>query len=102
MMLKRLSVAAAIAVTVTASALVPAAAIAAPPGQADCVAQYVHDFKVLFPDNTIGDLQGHLGVPLPGYPFGIGGQAHYLQPFGSLLQGQATAGHDACPFDLTP
>jgi uncharacterized protein YcbX len=27
---------------------------------------------------------------------------HFLQPFGQLLQGQATAAHDACPFDLTP
>ena len=70
-----------------------------PPGQADCVAQFVNDFKALFPGYTVGDLQGQV-APIPGY--GSGGQAHYLQPFGNLLQGQATAGHDACPFDLTP
>jgi len=62
----------------------------------------VSDFKTLFPDFTIGDLQGHLGEAIPGYPFEIGGQAHYLQPFGTLLKGQATAPPDACPFDLTP
>ncbi len=73
-----------------------------PPGQADCVAQYVSDFMALFPGFTIGDLQGHLGEAIPGYPFEIGGQAHYLQPFGVLLKGQATAAPDACPFDLTP
>jgi hypothetical protein len=92
----------ALAVLVAAAVAVAPAAADPPSGQADCVAQYVSDFRTLFPDFTVGDLQGHLGEPIPGYPFGIGGQAHYLQPFGDLLQGQATAAHDACPFDLTP
>ena len=39
---------------------------------------------------------------IPGYVFPTGGQAHFLQPFGGVLNGQATAAHDACPFDLTP
>jgi hypothetical protein len=78
-------------------------AVADPPaGQADCVAQFVTDFQNLFPGYTIGQVQGQLGVQIPGYIFPTGGQAHFLQPFGALLQGQATAGHDACPFDLTP
>src|SRR2546425_274388 len=85
-----------------AAVAVPAAAADPPPGQADCVAQFVSDFQNLFPGFTIGDVQGHLGLPIPGYVFPIGGQAHYLQPFGQLLRGQATAAHDACPFDLTP
>jgi hypothetical protein len=41
-------------------------------------------------------------VEIPGYVFPTGGQAHFLQPFGELLKGQATAAHGACPFDLTP
>lgn len=91
------------AAAIAASAVLAGPAAASPPaGKAGCVAQYVSDFKALFPDNTVGDLQGHLGIPLPGYIFGIGGQAHYLQPFGELLRGQATAAPDACPFDLTP
>jgi hypothetical protein len=90
------------AIATSAAVLAPTAPASPPPGHADCVAQYVSDFKALWPDNTVGDLQGHLGVPLPGYVFGIGGQAHYLQPFGQLLQGQATAPPTACPFDLTP
>jgi hypothetical protein len=88
-----------------AAAAVAAAApvSAAPPaGQADCVAQFVTDFQALFPDFTIGQVQGQLGVSIPGYLFPTGGQAHFLQPFGTLLEGQATAAHDACPFDLTP
>ena len=43
-----------------------------------------------------------LGVPILGYIFPIGGQAHYLQPFGELLRAQAMALHGQCPFDLTP
>ena len=94
---------AALAATVFLAAVaVPAAAADPPPGQADCVAQFVSDFQNLFPGFTIGDVQGHLGVPIPGYIFPTGGQAHFLQPFGALLQGQATAPHAACPFDLTP
>lgn len=81
---------------------VPPAVADPPPGRADCVAQFVSDFQNLFPGFTIGDLQGHLGLPIPGYLFPTGGQAHFLQPFGELLKGQATAAHDACPFDLTP
>ena len=73
-----------------------------PAGQADCVAQFVSDFQNLFPGFTIGDVQGHLGLPIPGYLFPTGGQAHFLQPFGELLKGQAIAAHNACPFDLTP
>ena len=69
---------------------------------ADCVAQFVTDFQNLFPGFTIGDVQGHLGLPIPGYLFPTGGQAHFLQPFGELLKGQAIAAHNACPFDLTP
>ena len=72
---------------------------AAAPASADCVAQYVHDFMVLFPGFTIGDIQGRT-VVVPGYPFV--GQAHTLQPFGVLLQTQATAATNGCPFDLTP
>ncbi len=90
------------AATLLAAVAVPAAAADPPQGQADCVAQFVSDFQNLFPGFTIGDVQGHLGLPIPGYVFPIGGQAHYLQPFGQLLRGQATAAHDACPFDLTP
>jgi hypothetical protein len=83
--------------------LAAAPTVAAPPaGQADCVAQFVTDFQALFPGFTIGDVQGHLGLPIPGYAFPTGGQAHFLQPFGALLQGQATAAHDGCPYDLTP
>ena len=89
-----------VAVAVAAIAAAPAAA-APPPGQADCVAQFVSDFMTLFPNFTIGDVQGHSGLDIPGY-LGPGGQAHYLQPFGTVLQGQATASPDACPFDLTP
>ena len=85
-----------------AAIAVPAAAADPPQGQADCVAQFVSDFQNLFPGFTIGDVQGHLGTPIPGYIFPTGGQAHFLQPFGVLLQGQATAAHGACPFDLTP
>jgi hypothetical protein len=81
---------------------VPPAVADPPPGRADCVAQFVSDFQNLFPGFTIGDVQGHLGLPIPGYLFPTGGQAHFLQPFGELLKGQATAAHDACPFDLTP
>jgi len=62
----------------------------------------VTDFQNLFPGFTIGDVQGHLGEPIPGYVFPTGGQAHFLQPFGQLLQGQAIAPHSECPFDLTP
>jgi hypothetical protein len=90
---------------VGAAAAVAAAApaSAAPPaGQADCVAQFVSDFQALFPGFTIGELQGQLDVSIPGYLFPTGGQAHFLQPFGALLEGQATAAHGACPFDLTP
>ncbi|TML84887.1 MAG: hypothetical protein E6G08_15595 [Actinobacteria bacterium] len=85
-----------------AAVAVPAAAADPPPGSADCVAQFVTDFQNLFPGFTIGDVQGHLGLPIPGYLFPTGGQAHFLQPFGELLKGQATAAHNACPFDLTP
>ena len=85
----------------TLAAAAPVAA-APPAGQADCVAQFVTDFQALFPGFTIGDVQGHLGVPIPGYIFPIGGQAHYLQPFGELLRAQAMALHGQCPFDLTP
>ena len=77
-------------------------AAAPPPGQADCVAQFVTDFQALFPGFTIGDVQGHLTVKIPGYLFPTGGQAHFLQPFGELLRVQATAAHAGCPFDLTP
>jgi hypothetical protein len=87
---------------VLAAITVPAATAGPPPGQADCVGQFVTDFQSLFPEFTIGDVQGHLGVPIPGYVFPTGGQAHFLQPFGQVLQGQATAPHGACPFDLTP
>jgi hypothetical protein len=90
------------AATLLAAVSVPVAAADPPPGQAGCVAQFVADFQNLFPGFTIGDVQGHLGEPIPGYLFPTGGQAHFLQPFGQLLQGQATAAHDACPFDLTP
>ena len=85
-----------------AAVAVPAAAADQPPGSADCVAQFVTDFQNLFPGFTIGDVQGHLGLPIPGYLFPTGGQAHFLQPFGELLKGQAIAAHNACPFDLTP
>jgi hypothetical protein len=85
------------AATVLAAIAVPTATADPPTGQADCVAQFVSDFQNLFPGFTIGDVQGHLGEPIP-----TGGQAHFLQPFGQLLQGQATAPHGACPFDLTP
>jgi hypothetical protein len=85
-----------------AAIAVPAATADPPPGQADCVAQFVTDFQNLFPGFTIGDVQGHLGEPIPGYVFPTGGQAHFLQPFGQLLQGQAIAPHGECPFDLTP
>src|SRR5438876_8109884 len=94
-----LALVAAIALT---AVVAPAAAADPPPGQADCVAQFVTDFQNLFPGFTIGDVQGHLGVPIPGYVFPTGGQAHFLQPFGELLKGQAIAAHNACPFDLTP
>jgi hypothetical protein len=80
----------------------PSAAAAPPAGQADCVAQFVTDFQRLFPGFTIGDVQGHLTVSIPGYVFPTGGQAHFLQPFGELLRMQAKAAHDGCPFDLTP
>lgn len=70
------------------------------PTQPDCVSQYVAAFMRDFPGFTIGDLQGHDGLPIQGYPFGYGGQAHYLQPFGDLLRLQATAAHDSCPFVL--
>ncbi len=85
-----------------AAVAVPAAAADPPPGSADCVAQFVTDFQNLFPGFTIGDVQGHLGLSIPGYLFPTGGQAHFLQPFVELLKGQATAAHNACPFDLTP
>src|SRR5213594_3730618 len=85
-----------------AAAYVPAATADPPPGQADCVAQFVTDFQRLFPGFTIGDVQGHLTVSIPGYLFPTGGQAHFLQPFGELLRMQATAAHNGCPFDLTP
>jgi hypothetical protein len=88
--------------TFLAAVAVPVAKADPPAGRADCVAQFVTDFQNLFPGFTIGDVQGHLGVPIPGYVFPTGGQAHFLQPFGQLLRGQATAPHDACPFDLTP
>jgi hypothetical protein len=94
-----LCVAAAAAMLLLASA---APAGAAPPPGADCVAQFIADFQALNPGFTIGQVQGQLGVEFPNYPFGPGGQAHYLQPFGEILKSQATAAHDACPFDLTP
>ena len=59
-----LALVAAIALT---AVVAPAAAADPPPGQADCVAQFVTDFQNLFPGFTIGDVQGHLGVPIPGY-----------------------------------
>jgi hypothetical protein len=90
------------AASLVAAAAVPAAVADPPAGQADCVAQFVTDFQNLFPGFTIGDVQGHPGVVIPGYVFPTGGQAHFLQPFGELLMGQATAAHGACPFDLTP
>jgi len=91
-------------ITIAAGSLAAAAPLAAapPPGQADCVGQFVTDFQALFPGFTIGDVQGHLTVSIPGYVFPTGGQAHFLQPFGELLKTQATAAHDGCPFDLTP
>ncbi|MFL5961530.1 MAG: hypothetical protein ACJ757_01370 [Gaiellaceae bacterium] len=49
-----------------AAVAVPAAAADPPPGQADWVAQFVTDFQNLFPCFTIGDVQGHLGLPTPG------------------------------------
>jgi hypothetical protein len=73
-----------------------------PAGQADCVAQFVSDFQNLFPGFTVGEVQGQLGVAIPGYVFPTGGQVHFLQPFGVVLRGQATAAHGACPYDLTP
>jgi len=85
-----------------AAVAVQAADADPPPGSADCVAQLVTDFQNLFTGFTIGDVQGHLTVSIPGYVFPTGGQAHFLQPFGELLKGQATAAHNACPFDLTP
>jgi len=96
------TVASLVAAAVIAAIVGPAATADPPAGQADCVGQFVTDFQNLFPGFTIGDVQGHLGVPIPGYVFPTGGQAHFLQPFGQLLQGQATAPHDRCPFDLTP
>jgi hypothetical protein len=90
------------AATLLGMVAVPAAAADPPAGRADCVAQFVTDFQNLFPGFTIGEVQGQLGVPIPGYLFPTGGQAHFLQPFGQLLRGQATAAHGACPFDLTP
>lgn len=94
----------AMAIAIAGGALAAAAPTAAapPPGQADCVAQFVTDFQALFPGFTIGDVQGHLTVRIPGYLFPTGGQAHFLQPFGELLRAQATAAHAGCPFDLTP
>lgn len=92
----------ALAVALLGIAWAAPAGAAPPEGQADCVAQFVSDFRALNPGFTVGDLQGHSGVVFPNYPFGLGGQAHSLQPFGVLLQGQATAPHDQCPFDLTP
>jgi hypothetical protein len=71
----------AVAAAVGATAFV-APATAAPPAGSDCVAQFVSAFMQDFPGFTIGDVQGHDGLPIPGYPFGTGGQAHYLQPFG--------------------
>jgi hypothetical protein len=99
--MKRPVIAMVIALGSAALAAAAPTAAAPPPGQADCVAQYVSDFQALFPDFTIGDVQGHLGEAIPGYPGG-GGQAHYLQPFGVLLKGQATGAPDACPYDLSP
>jgi hypothetical protein len=92
----------AVALAATAGVIAPAATAAPPPGQADCVAQFVTDFQRLFPGFTIGDVQGRLTVSIPGYLFPTGGQAHFLQPFGELLRMQAQAAHDGCPFDLTP
>ena len=100
MLHRRLILTAAFALAGCAALGSPAAA--APPPQADCVAQFVTDFQALFPGFTIGEVQGQLDVQIPGYIFPTGGQAHFLQPFGALLKGQATAGHGACPFDLTP
>jgi hypothetical protein len=96
------AIAAVAATSLLAAVAVPVAVADPPAGQADCVAQFVTDFQNLFPGFTIGEVQGHLGLPIPGYVFPIGGQAHYLQPFGELLRGQATAAPAACPFDLTP
>jgi hypothetical protein len=96
------ALAAVTAASVLAAIALPVVVADPPPSQADCVAQFVTDFQNLFPGFTIGDVQGHLGLPIPGYVFPIGGQAHYLQPFGELLRGQATAAPTACPFDLTP
>ena len=64
----------AMALAIAGGALAAAAptAAASPPGQADCVAQYVGDFHALFPGFTVGDVQGHLGLPIPGY--GPGGR----------------------------
>ena len=98
----RAALAALAAASFLAAVAVPVAPADPPAGQADCVAQFVTDFQNLFPGFTIGDAQGHLGLPIPGYVFPTGGQAHFLQPFGELLKGQATAAHAACPFDLTP
>jgi hypothetical protein len=90
------------ALALVAAAPVGRASAAPPPDRAGCVAQFVADFRTLNPGYTVGDVQGHLGVEFANYPFGPGGQAHYAQPFGVLLQGQATSPHDDCLFDLTP
>jgi hypothetical protein len=96
------TVAALVGATVIAAMVGPGATADPPANQADCVGQFVTDFQNLFSGFTIGEVQGQLDVQIPGYVFPTGGQAHFLQPFGQLLLGQATAPHDRCPFDLTP
>ena len=101
-----LKVPAVAAVAAACAALAAPGNAASPPSTADCVAQYVRAFQTFFTNNTIGELQGQTGVTLidvygNAYPL-PSGQAHTLQPFGALLQLQATAAHDGCPFVIVP
>ena len=69
-----------VAIAAATAAFAPTATADPPAGRADCVGQFVTDFQNLFPGFTVGDVQGHLGLPIPGYVFPTGGQAWIIWP----------------------
>ncbi len=79
-----------ITVGVIAGATAAPTRAAPPENQADCVGQYVNDYRLIHGD-PIGAGIGH--------PTGY---AHSFHPFGQTLSAQATSPADDCLFDLTP
>lgn len=79
-----------ITVGVVAGAMAGPTRAAPPEDQADCVGQYVTDYRLIH-GAPIGAAIGH--------PTGY---AHGYHPFGQTISAQATSPADDCLFDLTP